>query len=62
MVFTCPWMVGWSTFRLFLVVAQTVKKLSAMWETWIQSLGWADPLEKGMAINSSILFWRISWT
>ena len=55
-------MVGWLTFRLFLVVAQTVKKHSALWETWIQSLGWEDPLEKGMTINSSVLAWRIPWT
>ena len=36
-------------------MAQTVKNLSAMWETWVQSLGWEDPLEKGMATLSSIL-------
>ena len=36
-------------------VAQKVKNLPAMWETWIQSLGWEDPLEKGMATHSSIL-------
>ena len=33
-----------------------------MWETWIQSLAWEDPLEKGMATHSSILAWRIPWT
>ena len=44
------------------LVAQTIKNLSAMWETQVQSLGWDDPLEKGMAIHSSILAWRISWT
>ena len=33
-----------------------------MWETWVQSLGWEDPLEGGMATNSSILAWRISQT
>jgi len=33
-----------------------------MWETWVPSLGWEDPLEKGMAISSSILAWRIPWT
>ena len=32
-----------------------------MWETWVQSLGWEDPLEKGMATHSSILAWRITW-
>ena len=33
-----------------------------MWETWVRSLGWEDPLEKGMATHSSILAWRIPWT
>ena len=33
----------------------------AMWETWVRSLGWEDPLEKGMATHSSILAWRIPW-
>ena len=37
-----------------------IKNLPAMWETWVQSLGWGDPLEKGMATQSSILAWRIS--
>ena len=37
-----------------------VKNLSAMWGTWVRSLGWEDPLEKGMATYSSILAWRIS--
>ena len=41
------------------LVAQMVKNLPAMWETWVQSLGWEDPLEKGMATHSSILVWRI---
>ena len=41
------------------LVAQMVKNLPAMWETWIQSLGWEDPLEKGMATHSNILAWRI---
>ena len=45
-----------------LLVAQTVKNPSAMQETWVQSLGWEDPLEKGMATHSSILGWRIQWT
>ena len=44
------------------VVAQTVKNLPAVRETWVQSLGWADLLEKRMAAHSSILAWRISWT
>ena len=44
------------------LVAQMVKNLPAMQETWIQSLSWEDPLEKGMAMHSSILAWRIPWT
>ena len=44
------------------LVAQMVKYLPAMWETWVQSLGWEDSLEKGMATHSSILAWRIPWT
>ena len=43
-------------------MAQMVKNLPAMRETWVQSLGWEDPLEKGMATYNSILAWRISWT
>ena len=39
-----------------------VKNPPAMWETWVRSLGWGDALEKGMAIHSSILAWRIPWT
>ena len=41
---------------------QTVKNLPAMQETWVQSLGQEDPLEKGMATHSSVLAWRIPWT
>ena len=44
------------------LVAQLVKNLPAMWETWVRSLGWEDPLEKGQATHSSILAWRIPWT
>ena len=44
------------------LVAQTVKNLPAMKETWVQSLGWEDPLEKGMATYSNILAERIPWT
>ena len=44
------------------LVAQWVKNLSAVQETWVQSLGWEDPLEKEMATHSSILAWKISWT
>ena len=39
-------------------LAQLVKNLPAMWETWVRSLGWDDPLEKGKATHSSILAWR----
>ena len=42
-------------------VAQLVKNLPAMQETWVQSLSWEDPLEKGQATDSSILTWRIPW-
>ena len=58
------------SFRLFYLyglnwaslVAQMVKNPPAMQETQVQSLGWENPLEKGMAIHSSILAWRIPWT
>ena len=43
-------------------MAQIVKCLPAVQETWVQSLGWEDPLEKEMATHSSILAWKISWT
>ena len=43
-------------------MAQLVKNLPAMWETWFPPLGWEDPLEKGKATHSSILAWRIPWT
>ena len=39
-----------------------VKNLSAMWEIWVQSLGWEDPLEESMATHSSVFAWRIPWT
>ena len=44
------------------LVAQLVENLPAIWETWIRSLGWEDPLEKGKATHSSILAWRIPGT
>ena len=44
------------------LVVQLVKNLPAVQETWVQSLGWEDPLEKEMATHSSILAWKISWT
>ena len=55
------------TLRLVLIrwaslVAQLVNDLPARWETWVRSLGWEDPLEKGTATHSSILASRIPWT
>ena len=44
------------------LVAQLVKNEPAMWETWVRSLGWENPLEKGKDTHPSILAWRISWT
>ena len=44
------------------LVAQKVKNLPAMWETWVRSLVWEDPLEEGMATHYSLLAWRIPWT
>ena len=41
------------------LVAQMVKNLPVIWKTWVRSLGWEDPLEKGMATHSRILAWRI---
>ena len=52
-----PLQYSWASF-----VIQLVKNLPAMWETWVQSLGWEDPLEKGKATHASILAWRIPWT
>ena len=43
-------------------MSQMVKNPPAMQETWFQSLSWEDPLEEGMATNSSILAWRLPWT
>ena len=43
-------------------MAQTVKNLPAMQETWVRSLGQEDPLEMGMAVHSTVLAWRIPWT
>ena len=47
---------------MYSLAAQMVKNLPAMRETWVQSLGWEDPLEEGMGTHSSILAWRIPWT
>ena len=44
------------------LVAQMVKNLPAIWETWVRSLGWEDPLEEGTATHSSVLAWRIPGT
>ena len=44
------------------LVAQLVKNLPAMQRTWVRSLGWEDPLEKGKAVHSSILAWSVPWT
>ena len=43
------------------LVAQTVKRLPITWKTWVRSLGQEDPLEKEIAIHSSVLAWRIPW-
>ena len=50
-------LIAWSS-----LVARSVKNLPAVQETWVQSLGWEDPLEKEMATHSSILAWKFSWT
>ena len=48
--------------KLGFLVAQSVRNLPAMWKTQIRSLGWEDPLEKGLATHSSILACRVPWT
>ena len=53
----CPLQCSWVS-----LVAQLVKNLPAMQETWVRFLGWKDPLEKEKATHSSILAWRIPWT
>ena len=53
--------VGKEMSLLFNMLSRLVKNLPAMQETWVQSLGWEDPLEKEMAAHSSILAWRIPW-
>ena len=52
-----PLQCSWSS-----LVAELVKTLPAMGETWVQSLGWEDPLEKEKVTHSSMLAWRIPWT
>jgi len=44
------------------LVAQLVKNLPTVWKTWVQFLGWEDPLKKGKVTHSSIPAWRIPWT
>ena len=63
------WLLEWPSFwfLVFLVrptslVAQMVKCLPTVWETWVQSLGWEDLLEREMGTHSSILAWKIPWT
>ena len=56
-VFSCSVWCWWASH-----VAQTVRNPPAMWEIWVQSLSWEDPLEESMATHSIILAWRISWT
>jgi len=60
-VLKLPQMLNKWDIRRFSLVAQTVTNLPALQETWVQSLGGEDPLEKGMATHSSILAWRIPW-
>ena len=65
MLVPCPdlkGLVGWLGEPQASLVAQMITNLFAMQETWVQSLGWKDPLEKGMATHSTILAWRIPWT
>ena len=54
---------GYTHFEMLTsLVAQMVKRLSTMRETWVRALGWEDPLEKEMAIYSSTVAWKIPWT
>ena len=52
----------YKTLQMASLVVQLAKNLPDMRETWVQSLGWEDPLEKGKATHSSILAWIIPWT
>ena len=62
----CIWLELYMKKNFYLIwaslVAQTVKRLPAVWETWVRPLGWEDPLEKEMATHSSTLAWKIPWT
>ena len=55
--FVCTYSLRWAS-----LVVQRVKRLPAMQETWVRSLGWEDPLEKEMATHSSTLAWKTPWT
>ena len=57
-----PWYLPGAKLWLASLVAQRIKRLPAMQETQVWSLGWGDPLDKEMATHSSILAWRIPWT
>ena len=59
---TRSWMIDFSVAIIDFPAAQTVKNLPTRQDTGVQSLGWGVPLEKGMAIHSSVLAWRIQWT
>ena len=52
-----PFQYSWAS-----LVTQLVMNPPAMWETWVQSLGWEDALEKGKVTHSNLLAWRIPWT
>ena len=54
---------NWEQYAVFAsLVAQSVKNLPSVQEAWVRSLDWEDPMEKGMATQSSILAWGIPWT
>ena len=57
-----PSYLGFSYLAHTSLVAQMVKRLSTIWETWVRALGLEDPLEKEMAIHSSTVAWKIPWT
>ena len=57
MIYFCLYFFGGAS-----LVAQTVKRLPAIWNTWVRSLGQEDPLEKEMATHSSTFAWKIPWT
>ena len=61
-VIQSKWVCKWCNKEVTSLVAQIVKNLAAMRETWVQSLDLEDPLKKGIATHSSILAWRIPWT